>query len=90
MRSALWMGCVRSPYAPARITNIDPSAAQAMDGVAAVYTGADLAETWAAYLEARHCVRVARAKALTAARRLLEAEALDEGVRAIEEEDAKF
>jgi tetratricopeptide (TPR) repeat protein len=31
-----------------------------------------LAETWAAYLEARHMVRVARAKALTAARRLLQ------------------
>jgi Flp pilus assembly protein TadD len=33
-----------------------------------------LAETWAAYLEAKHSVRVARAKTLTAARRLLEAD----------------
>ncbi len=33
-----------------------------------------LAEAWAAYLEARHTVRVARAKALAAARRLLQAE----------------
>jgi DNA-binding response OmpR family regulator/tetratricopeptide (TPR) repeat protein len=33
-----------------------------------------LAEAWASYLEARHGVRVARAKALTSARRLLEAD----------------
>jgi tetratricopeptide (TPR) repeat protein len=53
-----------------------------------------LAEAWASYLEARHGVRVARARALTSARRLLEADpkatkahtilgrlALDEGDR---------
>jgi tetratricopeptide (TPR) repeat protein len=33
-----------------------------------------LAESWASYLEAKHSVRVARAKTLTAARRLLEAD----------------
>ncbi len=33
-----------------------------------------LAEAWASYLEARHGVRVARARALTSARRLLEAD----------------
>ena len=38
----LWMGMVRSTMAHARITGIDTSAAAAMDGVHAVYTGADL------------------------------------------------
>src|SRR2546429_4177725 len=38
------LGCcfVRSPYAHARITSIDVSAARAMAGVVAVYTAADL------------------------------------------------
>ena len=40
---ALWMTVVRSPHARARINSIDTSAAAAMPGVAAVYTGADLA-----------------------------------------------
>ena len=35
---------VRSPYAHANITSIDTSAASAVDGVVAVYTGEDLAE----------------------------------------------
>ena len=38
----LWMGMVRSTMAHARITGIDTSEAAAMDGVHAVYTGADL------------------------------------------------
>lgn len=39
----LYMDIVRSPYAHARITNIDPSAALAIPGVLAVITGKDLA-----------------------------------------------
>ncbi len=39
----LYMDIVRSPYAHARIVNIDASAALAMDGVLAVITGKDLA-----------------------------------------------
>jgi carbon-monoxide dehydrogenase large subunit len=38
----LYMDIVRSPYAHARILNIDASAALAMDGVLAVITGKDL------------------------------------------------
>jgi carbon-monoxide dehydrogenase large subunit len=45
---ALWMSCVRSPHAHARILGIDTSAAAAMDDVVAVHTGADLADLWAA------------------------------------------
>ena len=44
---ALWISCVRSPYAHARIGAIDASAALATDGVVAVYTGADLEGDWA-------------------------------------------
>jgi carbon-monoxide dehydrogenase large subunit len=40
--NALESVLVRSPYAHARITSIDVSAARAMPGVAAVYTAADL------------------------------------------------
>ena len=36
---------IRSPYAHARINSIDTSAATAMDGVVAVFTGKDIAET---------------------------------------------
>jgi carbon-monoxide dehydrogenase large subunit len=39
----LYMDIVRSPYAHAKILNIDASAALAMDGVLAVITGKDLA-----------------------------------------------
>ncbi len=48
----LWMGMVRSPMAHATIRTIDTSAAQAMDGVHAVYTGAELNDMglWAAPL----------------------------------------
>ncbi len=37
---------VRSPYAHARITSIDTSAAEPMDGVLAIYTAADLGDYW--------------------------------------------
>ena len=39
----LWAVVVRSPHAHARIKSIDTSAAEAMDGVYAVMTGADIA-----------------------------------------------
>ena len=45
---ALHLAVLRSPYAHARITSIDTAAAAALDGVVAVYTGADLADMWAA------------------------------------------
>ena len=45
---ALWMGMVRSPFAHARIGNIDASAALALPGVRHVFTGADLRDAWAA------------------------------------------
>ncbi|HJM30800.1 MAG TPA: xanthine dehydrogenase family protein molybdopterin-binding subunit [Acidimicrobiales bacterium] len=47
---ALWLACVRSPHAHARITAIDASAALGIDGVVAVYSGDDLADAWAAPL----------------------------------------
>ncbi len=42
----LVMAVVRSPYARARITSIDATAARAADGVVAVFTGADLRDDW--------------------------------------------
>ncbi len=47
---ALWVACVRSPHAHARIGGIDASAALAIEGVVAVYSGDDLADAWAAPL----------------------------------------
>jgi len=44
---ALHMAVLRSPYANAGLVSIDTSAAAAMPGVRAVYTGADLADEWA-------------------------------------------
>ena len=44
---ACWMGMVRSPFAHARIGNIDTSAAAAMPGVRHVLTGEDLHDAWA-------------------------------------------
>jgi carbon-monoxide dehydrogenase large subunit len=44
---ALHLALVRSPYARAKIVSIDTSAAAAMPGVRAVYTGAELADMWA-------------------------------------------
>jgi carbon-monoxide dehydrogenase large subunit len=45
---ALFLAVARSPYAHARISSVDTSAAAAADGVVAVYSGADLAGDWAA------------------------------------------
>jgi len=42
------MAVLRSPYAHAKILSVDKSAAEAMPGVSAVYSGADLADQWAA------------------------------------------
>jgi len=39
---ALWLTVLRSPHAHAKIVSIDTSAARAMPGVEAIYTGADL------------------------------------------------
>src|SRR6201995_3846335 len=39
---ALWLHVLRSPHAHAKIKSIDTAAAAAMDGVTAVFTGADL------------------------------------------------
>jgi aerobic carbon-monoxide dehydrogenase large subunit len=39
---ALWLHVLRSPHAHAKIVSIDIAAAVGMDGVAAVFTGADL------------------------------------------------
>ena len=47
MPGMLHMVVVRSPFAHARIKGVDASKALAMDGVVAVYTGADLAADWA-------------------------------------------
>jgi carbon-monoxide dehydrogenase large subunit len=44
---ALHLAVLRSPYAHARITGVDVSAALAAPGVVAAYSGADLAELWA-------------------------------------------
>ncbi len=44
---ALHVAMVRSPHAHARIVSVDTSAASAMPGVVAVFTGADLAGDWA-------------------------------------------
>lgn len=45
---ALWMSAVRSPHARARITSVDTSGALDVDGVRHAFSGADLAEGWAA------------------------------------------
>jgi carbon-monoxide dehydrogenase large subunit len=47
MPGMLHMVVVRSPFAHARIKGVDGSKALAMDGVVAVYSGADLAADWA-------------------------------------------
>ena len=44
---ALHVALVRSPYAHARISSIDTSAASTMPGVVGVLTGADLRDEWA-------------------------------------------
>jgi carbon-monoxide dehydrogenase large subunit len=45
---ALHLAVLRSPYAHARILGVDTSAAAGSPGVVAVYSGADLADTWGA------------------------------------------
>lgn len=44
---ALHLALVRSPYAHARITGVDLSAARSMPGVVAAYSGAELSDLWA-------------------------------------------
>ena len=44
---ALHLAVLRSPYAHARILSVDVSAALAMPGVVAAYSGADLVPLWA-------------------------------------------
>ncbi|CAN5319400.1 xanthine dehydrogenase family protein molybdopterin-binding subunit [soil metagenome] len=39
---ALWLHVLRSPHAHAKITSIDTTAAKALPGIIAIYTGADL------------------------------------------------
>ena len=46
LSGALWVACVRSPHAHARILSVDLSAARGADGVVAAYSGADLADSW--------------------------------------------
>ena len=43
----LHVSLLRSPFAHAKITNIDVSAAKEQPGVVAVFTGQDLADEWA-------------------------------------------
>ena len=50
---ALHLAVLRSPYAHARITGIDVSAALEQPGVVAAYTGADLQDQWARPCPAR-------------------------------------
>ena len=46
----LWMAVVRSPYAHARITSVDLTAALEAEGVVAAFSGAELADDWAGAL----------------------------------------
>jgi aerobic carbon-monoxide dehydrogenase large subunit len=46
----LWVHVVRSPFAHAKINSVDVSKALAMEGCVAAFSGADLAEEWAAPL----------------------------------------
>ena len=46
----VWASVVRSPYAHARIKSVDVSTAREAEGVVAAFSGADLAEDWAATL----------------------------------------
>jgi carbon-monoxide dehydrogenase large subunit len=46
----LWMAVVRSPYAHARIKNVDVSKALSAEGVVAAFSGADLSDEWAGSL----------------------------------------
>jgi aerobic carbon-monoxide dehydrogenase large subunit len=46
----LWMAVVRSPYAHAKIKNVDLSRALSTEGVVAAFSGAELADEWAGSL----------------------------------------
>ncbi|MBA3423827.1 MAG: xanthine dehydrogenase family protein molybdopterin-binding subunit, partial [Rubrobacter sp.] len=46
----LWFAVVRSPFAHAKVNGVDGSRAKEMPGVVAVYSGADLADDFAAGL----------------------------------------
>jgi carbon-monoxide dehydrogenase large subunit len=46
----LWMAVVRSPYAHAKIKNVDLSQALAAEGVVAAFSGTELADEWAGSL----------------------------------------
>jgi aerobic carbon-monoxide dehydrogenase large subunit len=46
----LWMAVVRSPYAHAKIKNVDLSQALSAEGVVAAFSGAELAAEWAGSL----------------------------------------
>jgi carbon-monoxide dehydrogenase large subunit len=46
----LWMAVVRSPYAHAKIKNVDLSQALSAEGVVAAFSGAELADEWAGSL----------------------------------------
>ena len=46
----VWAAVVRSPYAHATIKSVDVSAAREAEGVVAAFSGADLADDWAATL----------------------------------------
>ncbi len=50
MTGMVWASLVRSPYAHAKITRVDVTAAREAEGVVAVFSGADLADDWAATL----------------------------------------
>jgi aerobic carbon-monoxide dehydrogenase large subunit len=50
MTGMVWASIVRSPYAHAKITRVDCSAAREAEGVVAAFSGADLADDWAATL----------------------------------------
>ena len=45
---ALYLAVLRSPYAHAKILSVDVSGALAIEGVVAAYSGAELADLWAA------------------------------------------
>ncbi|HET6695718.1 MAG TPA: molybdopterin cofactor-binding domain-containing protein [Gaiellaceae bacterium] len=46
----VWASIVRSPYAHAKINRVDVTAARESEGVVAAFSGADLADDWAATL----------------------------------------
>src|SRR3982751_4715312 len=48
----LWLGVVRSPYAHARVNAVALSAARGAPGIVGAFSGAELANEWAAGLPA--------------------------------------